>query len=48
MEYFCENTGIEIVDSVKAYGCLAEDDVVDSQYFQECYDAAKKLKEALM
>lgn len=44
MEFFCENAGIEVVDIVKAYGCLEENDFINSQYVELCYLAAKKLK----
>lgn len=47
MEFFCENAGIEVVDSVKAYGCLEEDSIENSPYIKACYVAAQKLKEIL-
>ena len=47
MEFFCENAGIEVVDSVKAYGCLEEDGIESSPYIKACYAAAQKLKEIL-
>ena len=48
MEFFCENAGIEIVGSVKAYGCLEEDSIENSSYIKECHAVAEKLKEALL
>lgn len=47
MEFFCENAGIEVVDSVKAYGCLEENDFINSQYVELCHLAAEKLKSTL-
>lgn len=48
MEFFCENAGIEVVGSVKAYGCLEEEDIMKSSYIKECYAVADKLKEILL
>lgn len=48
MEFFCENAGIEIVGSVKAYGCLEEDSIENSSYIKECHAVAEKLKEVLV
>jgi multimeric flavodoxin WrbA len=47
MQAFCENAGIEVIESVKAYGCLAEDDVSTTPYLDMCSIAAKKLVAAL-
>lgn len=47
MEFFCENASIEVVDSVRAYGCLGEDSIENSPYIKACYAAAQKLKESL-
>ncbi len=47
MEFFCENAGIEVVGSVKAYGCLEAEDFMKSPYINECYAVAEKLKETL-
>ena len=48
MEFFCENAGIEVIGSVKAYGCLEEDSIENSSYIKECYAVAEKLKEAIL
>lgn len=47
MRYFCENAGIEVVDSVKAYGCLSENDIESTPYLDMCTAAAKRLMESL-
>lgn len=47
MEYFCENAGIEVVDEVKAYGCLTENDIANSSYLEMCCIAAEKLRSSL-
>jgi len=47
MQFFCENAGIEVIDSVKAYGCLSEDDIESTPYLDMCTTAAKKLAESL-
>lgn len=45
---FCENAGIEVVDTVLAYGCLMEQDVSKNMVVsQNCISAAKKLINAL-
>lgn len=41
---FCENAGIEVIDIVLAYGCLAADDVRNNtNVMQNCILAAQKL-----
>jgi multimeric flavodoxin WrbA len=47
MKFFCENAGVEIVDSVKAYGCLSEDDITNTSYLKQCVAASGKLIESL-
>lgn len=47
MEFFCENAGIEVIDEVKAYGCLAENDITGSFYLEKCNKAAENLKNSL-
>ena len=48
MEFFCENAGIDVIDEVKAYGCLAENDITNSSYLEKCYKAAEKLRNTLL
>lgn len=48
MEFFCENAGIEIVDKVKAYGCLSESDIDESSYLEMCCTAAERLRSSLL
>lgn len=48
MEFFCENAGIEVVDEVKAFGCLEENDIIGSNYLADCRNAADKLKSCLL
>lgn len=48
MEFFCKNAGIEVVDKVKAYGCLSETDISDSVYLEMCYIAADRLRSSLL
>lgn len=45
---FCENAGIDVIDTVLAYGCLVEDDVKKSSIIsQDCILAAKRLINSL-
>lgn len=44
LELFCENAGIEVVDTVRAFGCLAENDINDTEYLDKCRAAACNLK----
>jgi multimeric flavodoxin WrbA len=43
MQFFCDNAGIEVVESVKAFGCLNENDIEETQYLEMCAEAGKKL-----
>lgn len=44
IETFCDNAGIEVVDSVCAYNCLSENDVLgDKTVLSACENAARML-----
>ena len=47
MEVFCDNSGIDIIDKVKAYGCLSPNDISNTNYLSLCKDAAIKLRESI-
>ena len=47
MRFFCENAGIEVIESVKAFGCLVEDAIETTPYLDMCADAADKLIKAM-
>lgn len=44
MEFFCENAGIDVVDTVRAFGCLLENDIENTKYLEMCRRAANNLK----
>lgn len=47
MKFFCENAGIDVVDTVKAFGCLSETDIESTKYLDMCCSAANNLKAVL-
>ena len=47
LEFFCENAGIDVIETVKAYGCYDYNDINESAFLAECINAANKLKEVL-
>lgn len=47
MEFFCENAGIDVIDTVEAFGCLSECDIDNTVYLERCRAAADKLKACL-
>jgi len=48
MEFFCANAGIDVIGSVKAYGCLEENSIEKTSYIKDCRYMAKKLRDALL
>jgi multimeric flavodoxin WrbA len=47
MSAFCENAGIDVVTTVKAYSCLAAGDIKGTSYLDLCDKAGKELADAL-
>jgi multimeric flavodoxin WrbA len=49
IKYFCENAGIEVIDTLSAYGCLTPNDLITKkpEILSKCKSSAKKLFKSL-
>ena len=47
VQYFCENAGMDVVASVKAFGCLQVRNILQTDYLEECRQAARILKNSI-